>query len=181
MAKPHSKPGDFAAYIAGLCDRFEIPQDYGLQRNLPLQPECSNPVSIGKDLFDREQFLLEAAADSWLNMQRFAASDNIELQVVSAFRPVEYQAGIVQRKLDAGVCIEDILKVSAAPGFSEHHSGRALDLTTPGYEVLEEEFELSPAFTWLCGHAQEFGFRLSYPRNNPHGVAYEPWHWYWQG
>jgi len=114
-------------------------------------------------------------------MRHAAATQDIVLQLVSAYRPVDYQVGIVQRKLDAGIDIEDILKVSAAPGFSEHHSGRAVDLSTPGFQVLEEEFEQSPAFSWLTENASSFGFRLSYPRNNPHGVAYEPWHWYWQG
>jgi hypothetical protein len=26
--------------------------------------------------------------------------------------------------------------------------------------------------------AGRHGFRLSYPRDNPHGVIYEPWHWF---
>lgn len=174
-------PARFETYIARTCGRLGIPADYAKQRKLALQPECSQLVSIGPDMFDREQFLAIEAADAWQKMRQAAARDKIELQVVSAFRPVDYQAGIVQRKLDAGIGIEDILKVSAAPGYSEHHSGRALDLSTPGYEVLEEQFELSPAFTWLCNHAGNFAFRLSYPRDNPHGVAYEPWHWYWRG
>ena len=58
-------------------------------------------------------------------------------------------------------------------------SGRAVDLTTPGYAPVEEEFERSPAFAWLKRHASRFGFRLSYPRRNRHGIAYEPWHWCW--
>lgn len=174
-------PSAFEAYVAAICSRLGIPEDYGVQRKLPLQPECPQPVAIGKDVFDRQQFLAKDAAGAWLEMQKAAAKDTVELQVVSAYRPVEYQAGIIQRKLDAGIDIDDILKVSAAPGFSEHHSGRALDLTTPGFEVLEEEFEHSQAFAWLRKRGCEFGFRLSYPRDNPHGVAYEPWHWYWQG
>ena len=44
---------------------------------------------------------------------------------------------------------------------------------------VEEEFERSPAFAWLKRHASRFGFRLSYPRRNRHGMAYEPWHWCW--
>ena len=71
--------------------------------------------------------------------------------------------------------------MSAAPGYSEHHSGRAVDLTTPGSPVLEEAFEESDAFAWLRRRAPEFGFRMSYPRDNPHRVAYEPWHWAWWG
>ena len=171
----------FADYVADVCTQLGIPADYGLQRCLPLQQECLRPVSIGLDVFEREQFMQPKAAKAWLAMQHAAALDQIELQAVSAFRPVDYQAGIIRRKLDSGLCIEDILKVSAAPGYSEHHSGRALDITTPGFDVLEEEFEESPAFAWLQANASRFEFRLSYPRGNPHGVAYEPWHWCWQG
>ena len=112
-------------------------------------------------------------------MKSAAEHNGILLQAVSAFRAIDYQAGIIKRKLEAGQCMEDILKVSAAPGYSEHHSGRALDITTPGFEPLEEVFEKSAAFEWLQQSAREFNFHLSYPRNNHHAVAYEPWHWCW--
>ena len=182
MSRQHDDiKASFAEYVAGICSELGIEPDYGRQRCLPLQTECQNPVSIGLDVFEREQYLLRGAANAWKEMQAAAALDLIVLQVVSAFRPVDYQADIVRRKLDSGLTIEDILKVSAAPGFSEHHSGRALDITTPGFDVLEEAFEDSPAFAWLLENASRFEFRLSYPRDNPHGVAYEPWHWYWQG
>lgn len=110
-----------------------------------------------------------------------AAGDEIQLQLVSAYRSVDYQEGILRKKLEKGQAIDEILRISAAPGFSEHHSGRAVDVTTPGFPALEEAFEESEAFAWLIRHAGEFSFRLSYPRGNPHGVAYEPWHWAWWG
>ena len=99
---------------------------------------------------------------------------------MSAFRSAEYQLGILERKLARGQSIDEILRVSAAPGYSEHHSGRAVDLTAPGFAPLEEEFENSSAFAWLVANAARFGFALSYPRDNPHGIAYEPWHWCWR-
>ncbi len=129
----------------------------------------------------REQKMSAAAASAWFDMQVAAAANGIELQAVSAFRSVDYQARIIQRKLDAGLCIEHILQVSAAPGYSEHHSGSALDITTPGFEPLQESFDRSPAFKWLTDWAGKYDFRLSYPQGNPHGVAYEPWHWCWHG
>jgi D-alanyl-D-alanine carboxypeptidase len=100
---------------------------------------------------------------------------------VSGFRSVEYQRGIIERKLAKGLHILEILRSSAAPGYSEHHTGRAIDVTTPGSQPLEEEFERTQAFAWLLCHAGEFGFRLSFPRGNPHGVVYEPWHWLHHG
>jgi D-alanyl-D-alanine carboxypeptidase len=123
--------------------------------------------------------MLPAAARAWLSMSQQAADSGVELQAVSAYRSIDYQAGIVQKKLDKGLAMQDILAVSAAPGFSEHHTGRAIDITSPGYPVLEEEFEDSAAFEWLHRHAADFGFSMSFPRDNRHGVAYEPWHWAW--
>lgn len=170
----------FTRRIARLHRALGIPADYARLRGLPLQPEARGLVSVGPDIYQRDQRLLPSAAAAWQAMAAAAAADGVDLQLVSAFRTVDYQAGILRRKLDQGQAIDEILRVSAAPGYSEHHSGRAVDLTTPGYAVLEEAFEHSAAFAWLGRRAAEFGFRMTYPRGNPHGVAYEPWHWAWK-
>jgi D-alanyl-D-alanine carboxypeptidase len=73
--------------------------------------------------------------------------------------------------------MEEILRVSAAPGFSEHHTGRTVDVTTPGCKPLTEDFEQTPGFVWLVRRADDFGFSMTYPRHNKFGVIYEPWHW----
>ena len=156
-----------------------VPRDHGRRRELVLVREPKGLVGIGRDIHGREQWLAARAARAWLRMHDAARLDRIELQVVSAFRSAEYQLGILRRKLDGGQSIDEILRVSAAPGYSEHHSGRALDLTTPGHAPLEEVFETSAAFAWLQHRARDFGFVLSYPRGNRHGIAYEPWHWCW--
>jgi len=156
-----------------------VPRDYGRVRSLRRVREPIKLESIGFDAQDREQFLVPRAARAWARMREAAARDGVPLQVVSAFRSIEYQLGIVRRKLERGQQIEAILRVSAAPGYSEHHSGRALDITTPGFAALEEEFERSPAYQWLRKNARLYKFTLSYPRGNPHGIAYEPWHWCW--
>jgi D-alanyl-D-alanine carboxypeptidase len=169
----------FEKRIAELQEQLGIPEDYQAQHKLRPREECTQLISIGQDIFGRDQQMAPRAAQAWFDMKEAAASSGIELQAVSAFRSIDYQAGIIRRKLDAGLSMENILEVSAAPGFSEHHTGRALDITTPGFEPLEEVFEDSPAFKWLQKSAVKFGFKMSFPRNNPHGVAYEPWHWCW--
>jgi D-alanyl-D-alanine carboxypeptidase len=156
-----------------------VPRDYGRVRGLRRVREPSHLESIGLDTQGREHFLAPRAARAWTRLREAAARDGVELQVVSAFRSVEYQLGILKRKLERGQTMEKILRVSAAPGYSEHHSGRALDVTTPGFAALEENFERSAAFAWLKRNARRFGFHLSYPRRNPHGIAYEPWHFCW--
>jgi D-alanyl-D-alanine carboxypeptidase len=139
--------------------------------------EATELVSIGVDIYGREQRLTPQAAAAWNEMRAAAERDGEIVQIVSAFRSVDYQKGIIQRKLAAGQSWEQILRVSALPGFSEHHTGRTIDVTTPGCKVLEEEFETTSAFRWLARRAGEFGFVMTYPRGNPLGVAYEPWHW----
>jgi D-alanyl-D-alanine carboxypeptidase len=156
-----------------------VPRDYGRVRKLGLVREPNALAFIGIDIHERPQWLAPRAARAFLRMRDAAANNRIALDLVSAFRSAEYQLGIVRRKRERGVAMNEILEVSAAPGYSEHHSGRAVDLTSPGYAALEEEFEKSDAFRWLMRHAKRFGFRLSYPRNNKHGIAYEPWHWCW--
>ena len=157
-----------------------VPRDYGRARGLRRVREPSHLESIGLDTQGREQFLAPRAARAWARMREAAAQDGVELQVVSAFRSVEYQLGILKRKLEHEHSMLQVLRDSTEPGYSEHHSGRALDVTAPGFAALEEEFENSPAFAWLKKHARRFGFHLSYPRKNRHGIAYEPWHWCWK-
>ena len=167
----------FGRRVREISASLGIPSDYGARHQLPLQPEATRLTSIGKDVFGREQKMAPNAASAWRRMVSEAASDGVAFEPVSAFRTVDYQAELIRRKLQKGQSLEQILSVSAAPGYSEHHSGRAIDITAPGFEVLEEPFEGSPAFDWLMANAERFGFSLSYPRDNPHGVAYEPWHW----
>lgn len=140
------------------------------------QLEC---VEIGAD--GRDHLLAPAAADAWRRLRSAALADGITLSIVSAFRSVDRQAEIVRRKLDAGTAVEDILTVCAPPGFSEHHTGRAVDLSTPGSQALEVEFDQTTAYVWLKRRAGEFGYRLSYPMGNPLGYQYEPWHWCYDG
>ncbi len=156
-----------------------VPRDYARRHRLRRVREPQRLAFAGLDIQARPIWLVPRAARAWLALRRAAAGDLIELHAVSAFRSVEYQLGLIRRKLERGLGIDEILRVSAAPGYSEHHSGRALDLTTPGFAPLEEEFERSAAFAWLMRHAGAFEFRLSYPCGNPHAIAYEPWHWCW--
>jgi D-alanyl-D-alanine carboxypeptidase len=113
-------------------------------------------------------------------MQAAAAADGITLVPISAFRSIARQTNIIRQKLAAGQPVRAILRLVAAPGCSEHHTGRALDLASVTDPELEERFALTPEFRWLKKHTGRFGFHLSYPPRNPHGIAYEPWHWCWR-
>ncbi len=158
----------------------EVPVDYGDARGLQRQREARVLAFAGTDVTQRECWLLPEVARRLRAVFAAAASDGVQLQLVSGFRSTTYQARILERKRARGEPMAQILTINAAPGFSEHHSGRAVDLTAPGFAPIEEPFENSDAFAWLMQHAARFRLRLSYPRNNPHGIVYEPWHWYFE-
>lgn len=154
-----------------------VPADYGGRHALPLVPEPGILPFAGLDRYHRPLWLQAGAATAWQRMQAAARVDGEVLEAISGYRSHDYQLGIFRRKLARGLSVEEILAVNAAPGFSEHHSGRALDISCPGEPAAEESFEHTSAFDWLCKHAGRFGFVMSYPRDNPHGIVYEPWHW----
>jgi D-alanyl-D-alanine carboxypeptidase len=171
----------FVARVARSLAEIGIPATYGEDRQMPLHAEATDLVSVGVDIHGRERQLTPQAAARWTELQAASHRDGVTLLLVSAFRSLEYQRQVFERKIAAGQSLEQILKVNAAPGYSEHHTGRAVDLTTPGCSPLSEEFETTAAFDWLVRHAHRFGFAMTYPRENPFGVAYEPWHWAIQG
>ena len=154
-----------------------IPEDYGRDGARPAFDEATELVDVGPNLVGRMQRLAPAAARRWAAMVEAAAADGITLLIVSGFRSYEYQAALIRKKINAGQSITDILEVNAAPGHSEHHTGLAVDIATPGSRPLTEEFEASDAFRWLEANAHRFGFSMSYPRDNAWGIIYEPWHW----
>ena len=151
--------------------------EYARETGLALVPEPSTLAFAGFDRYRRPLWLRAQAARAWQAMRAGAQRDDIVLEAISGYRSHDYQLGIFRRKLARGQSVPEILRVNAAPGFSEHHGGQVLDLSTPGEAAAEESFEHTPAFAWLQAHAQDFGFELSYPRGNPHGIDYEPWHW----
>ena len=152
-------------------------RSWAQERGMPAHSEASDLVCVGEDALGRPQNMTPRCAERWEQMRAAAATGGVELLLISAFRSIEHQQGIFLRKLDRGERLEDILCVNAPPGYSEHHSGLALDLGTPGCEGLTEDFEETHAFDWLRDNAGRFGFVLSYPRNNAWGISYEPWHW----
>ncbi len=157
--------------------RLGIPADYESSSRLVLQVTPDDLVSIGCDIFGRPQRLRAIAAAAWSRMQDAASDQEIDVKVVSAYRSIDYQTSLIERLLGQGQLIEDILTRVAAPGYSEHQSGCAVDVTSEQTEPLEEEFEQTEAFDWLTRNASRFGFYLSYPRENRFDVIYEPWHW----
>lgn len=146
--------------------------------------ECGSATSINKTL-------QTVACDAFLQMQAAAAADGVTVWMQSGYRSVSYQATLYKNKtqyyLDQGYDEATAKEKAAAivnpPGYSEHNCGLAADLNSPEHTALDEGFENTAAFRWLCEHAGEYGFILRYPkgREDVTEITYEPWHWRYVG
>ena len=172
---------EYLKKINGILENLNISYQIIIDKNGgKLQTECDSPIYFGRDIYNRKQYLQKDACESLHKMISAAKKDDVEIFLVSAFRTVDYQYNIVKRKFKKGQSEMEIFDVSAIPGFSEHHTGRAVDLHTNGVNgVLTTDFENSKAFTWLMENAYSYGFRLTYPKNAGNGILYEPWHWFY--
>lgn len=145
------------------------------------QPEVQDLQIVDLDFEGKPFVLTKPTALAWSKMTTEAAKEQIFLKPFSGFRSYLHQKNLIEKHLKNGRPIDDILTHIAIPGFSEHHSGRAIDIHSPARAVLEEEFENTQEFAWLKDNAKQFQFHLSYPRDNQMGIIFEPWHWFYTG
>ena len=157
----------------------KMPDDYTFDTK-----ECGSATAVYKTL-------QTVACDAFLEMQKAAAADGVTVWMQSGYRSVKYQTSLYERKtkyyLDKG-CDNATAREKAAavvnpPGYSEHNCGLAADLNSPEHTGLDEGFEKTAAFRWLCEHAGDYGFILRYPKDaeDKTEIIYEPWHWRYVG
>ena len=158
-----------------------MPEDYTFDTK-----ECGSSTAINKTLQTE-------AADAFLKMQAAAAADGITIWMQSGYRSVDYQTTLYNNKTqqylnqgyDEATAKEMAAGVVNPPGYSEHNCGLAADLNCPDFTDLDTGFENTTAFTWLCQHAEEYGFILRYPKGEQAEalteITYEPWHWRYVG
>ncbi|NER46268.1 MAG: D-alanyl-D-alanine carboxypeptidase family protein [Symploca sp. SIO1B1] len=128
--------------------------------------------------------LRSIAAQKYQEMLAAARADGVNLSIISGFRSVEQQQHLFFGiKAQRGEVAAKRAEVSAPPGYSEHHTGYAVDLGDANAPAtnLSPKFENTAAFKWLERRAPYYSFELSFPKDNPQGISYEPWHWRFVG
>jgi D-alanyl-D-alanine carboxypeptidase len=157
-----------------------MPEDYTFETG-----KCGSSTSVNNTL-------QAVACDAFLQMQAAAAADGVTVWMQSGYRSVEYQSNLYDKKtqyyLDQGydeaTAREKAATIVMPPRYSEHNCGLAADLNSPEHTGLDEGFENTQAFTWLCENAATYGFILRYPKGDAEAVTeitYEPWHWRYVG
>ena len=121
------------------------------------------------------------AYEAYLLLKEALLRENIQVDLDSAYRSIEEQRDLTVR-FTAQYGEDYVSKYVAVPGYSEHHTGLALDLylNIDGRDVfLNEEMVQYPEI-WEKIHAElaKYGFILRYMEQKEEitGYAYEPWH-----
>ena len=157
----------------------KMPDDYTFETK-----ECGSKTAVNKTL-------QTVACDAFLEMQKAAAAENVTIWMQSGYRSVAYQTKLYEKKtqyyrdkgFEEAAAREKAAAIVNPPGYSEHNCGLAADLNSPEHTGLDEGFENTAAFRWLCQHAGEYGFILRYPKGAEEKteITYEPWHWRYVG
>lgn len=111
--------------------------------------------------------------------------------IVFSYRDWSQQEELYQNKvselmaqgLDRETAEADAKSHAAAPGYSEHQLGLAVDIVDEGYTALDEKQADTDAQQWLMENCWQYGFILRYPegKSGITGVEYEPWHYRYVG
>jgi len=107
----------------------------------------------------------------------YTAETGDSMRLQSAFRDYETQVEVYANNHQDDT-------QSARPGFSEHQTGLAMDISpTSGECALDECFANTAPGQWLAANAWKYGFLLRYPNGltNITGYAFEPWHYRFVG
>ena len=133
------------------------------------------------NLYAQKRYFRLASSEIYLERTAFEAANRMFAQaeregvngfiLTSGYRSAQQQAAVYAEQTDG---------TASKPGYSEHQTGLAFDVT-----AMRDGggFEDTPQFTWLMEHCWDYGFILRYPSGKEAitGIPYEPWHYRYVG
>ncbi len=197
---PGAVAEDIRVISESICGTDKIPQGEDAVQIAPRQrPDIDYTVLVNKlnplpetweddvdlvfmqnsveDLVDVER----TAYKAYLQLKADLAAEGVYIDLDSAYRSIEAQQEIADRFTEKYG--EDyVAKYVAVPGYSEHHTGLALDLylNVDGEDVYYNEDLVKYPEIWARVHEKlaDHGFILRYIEGKEHitGYSYEPWH-----
>lgn len=151
-------------YVNGILvvnKSYPVPEDY--------RPDG---MVISYRSIDGTDYLLPEVSDAFRELCDAADGDGYYLWCQSAFRSYATQKRLYNNYA-ASDGKEAADRYSARPGYSEHHTGYALDVNYPS-----SSFNNTPEAAWIAENCWKYGFILRYPADKEAqtGYKYESWH-----
>ena len=163
-------------YLVIVNKTHKLPDDY----------EAKLPLITVKNSFGRE-FQIEPETYRHFEQLRAAVKQKgIQIELDSVYRSVARQKEIVA-EFTQKYGADYVKQYVAVPGYSEHHTGLAVDicLVVDG-KIIDDNDEMiaqKEIFAQIHPLLAEYGFILRYlqGRENITGYSYEPWHFRYVG
>ena len=158
-------------YLVLVNKNNELPQDW--EDNI-------ETITMTNSLGDEVE-VESKAYNAYLDLKAALEEDGVYVDLDSARRSVEEQQRIMDEFTDE-YGADYAAKTVATPGYSEHHTGLALDLylVIDGKDVYLNEDMVEYPDIWEKIHSKlaDYGFILRYLEGKEHitGYGYEPWH-----
>ena len=127
-----------------------------------------------------QQYLKKEVYDAYIDMWNDAKKEGLNLYINSPYRSYNTQSGLYNNYVARdGKALADTY--SARPGYSEHQTGLAFDVTS--LTTNFDTFAYSNEYAWLQDNAYKYGFFLRYPKGKEYitGYQYESWHYRYVG
>ena len=149
---------------------YKIENNYKPDNLVTVLSEHGYPNKIRADVYEE-----------FKKMYNAAKNDNVSIFIASPYRSYSDQNALYTYYVNTDGK-QNADTYSARPGFSEHHTGLAMDLI-PEYGLDLDTFENSDGFKWMQENAYKYGFILRYPKDKEYitGYIYEPWHYRYVG
>ncbi len=167
----HSLTDPLSQWVVVNKKRPLSPNNYEPTVAAPAIPLRSNKTAENMQLRPEMAAALET-------MVAAASAEGVQLQLASGYRSYQTQVSVYASEVKAyGKDQAD--QESARPGYSEHQTGWAADLSSVnGKCVIQACFALAPEGKWLAANAYKYGFIIRYPEGKTAvtGYTYEPWH-----
>ena len=127
---------------------------------------------------DEEVEVEKCAYEHCLKLKEALEKEGILVDLDSAWRSVSLQQEIMDRFCEESG--EDyVQRFVAAPGYSEHHSGLAVDLGTATNHSITQ-FKNYPEYNWMKENCYKYGFIQRYTEANQYITGYQPEEWHYR-
>ena len=168
-----SKSGKYD-YLVLVNKYSQLPDDW--EKNVELVD--------AKNAWDEDIKVEKNAYESYLKLEKALAKDGVNIELDSVYRSVKAQQDLWDEwSADPEKGIDYVRKFVAVPGYSEHHTGLAIDICIrkeDGELEFDNDEMIADRDTFAKVHEKlaDYGFILRYLENREDstGYTYEPWH-----
>ena len=168
-----SKSGKYD-YLVLVNKYSQLPDDW--EKNVELVD--------AKNAWDEDIKVEKNAYESYLKLEKALEKDGVNIELDSVYRSVKAQQDLWDEwSADPEKGIDYVRKFVAVPGYSEHHTGLAIDICIrkeDGELEFDNDEMIADRETFAKVHEKlaDYGFILRYLENREDstGYTYEPWH-----